>query len=235
MNNINWNDIESVIGSASISTQTHFITKFHHAWPTMSRNFKWKQSETNICPLCQKHEETTNHVYQCSDERAKPCRSLQILEIKKKLQASSTDPFIINHMGKILYQFSAGYNVNLLPTPATASPELKLKVQSLNNQVSMGPLLMLSGFITCDLSANQSTYMETLQRQKKPNMSSWNRTIIKSLLEYSQAIWKFRSEILHDEAVLTQDAMLRTQATQLLYSIRRTLHRIPSKNRNLLK
>ena len=119
----------------------------------------------------------------------------------------------MNHIGRILYQFSAGYNINLLPTPATASPELKLKVQSSNNKVSMGPLLMLSRFITCDLSAIQSTYLETLQRQKKPNISSWNRTIIKSLLEYSQAIWKFRSEILHDEAVFTQEAMLRTQAT----------------------
>ena len=84
------------------------------------------------------------------------------------------------------------------------------------------------------MSEIQQYYVEGLKLQRKPNINSWNSSIITFLLEYSQALWKFRSEIHHSEATLTQETMLREQAVSLLLSLRTTPHRIPHHLRNLL-
>ena len=130
----------------------------------------------------------------------------------------------MTHIGRILYQFSSAYIVTHLPIPSTASPDFEFKATSMNSQLSLGPLLLLFGFLTRDLSAIQSMYLDNVKLAKKPNISSWNLSVINSLFEYSQSLWKFRSEILHNESIFTQEAMLRDQAIQLLHSIRSTLY-----------
>lgn len=111
MQKLQWNGIDNVIRGISIAKRTQFIKKIHQKWPTMHRNKRWKQSTNDQCPLCIKECENSMHVYQCPDHRAKTNRSLQIVELKKKIQGISTDPFLINHIGRIIYQFSSNFPV----------------------------------------------------------------------------------------------------------------------------
>ena len=234
MRSIAWGDIANVLRGVSISNRTHFIKIFHHKWPTMARNKRWKQSDTDRCPLCQQFSEDSMHVYQCQDSRAKTCRSLQINELKKKLKGISTDPFIINHITRMIFQFSSNFPVPFINTNSNTSAEMYTKASAINNQIAMGVQSLFSGYLLTDLSKVQENYMGTLPLQRKPNIRSWNRNVIKFMFEYSQVIWKARSEILHNEAQVTQEALLREQAVSLLVSLRTVPYKIPASVRNLL-
>lgn len=98
----------------------------------------------------------------------------------------------------------------------------------------MGVQLLLSGYLLKELSEIQQKRLEGLRLQRKPNIHSWNRSMITFLLEYSQALWKFRYEIHHTEAKMTHETILREQAVSLLFSLRTTPYRIPYNLRNLL-
>ena len=181
MKMINWSDIERVIGETSVTKRTQYIKIFHHSWPTMSRNYKWKQSDTDKCPLCCKVRETVEHVFKCEDPRAKTYQSLQVLDLTKKLRGISTDPFITNTIARMIYQFTSNFPVTTLPTPRTASDKQKIRIEKMNNQVQLGTHLLLSGFLTKDVSDIQQEYLCDLRRSKKPNVRSWNRSAIKLL------------------------------------------------------
>ena len=105
----------------------------------------------------------------------------------------------------------------------------------MNVQIEVGAELLLSVFMLDTLSDIQQEHLESLRLQKKPNVLSWNRSALQILLDYSRALWKYRSEILHNESLFTQETMLRNQAASLLTSLRSTPYRLPMANRNLLK
>ena len=105
----------------------------------------------------------------------------------------------------------------------------------MNNQVQLGTHLLLSGFLTKDVSDIQQEYLCDLRRSKKPNVRSWNRSAIKLLLDFSHELWKNRSNILHDEATMTQEAVLRNQAVNLLWSLRTTPYCLHITKRKLLE
>ena len=138
MQNIQWHDIDYVLRGTSIAKQTQFIKIFHQKWPTMYRNKRWKQSTTDQCPMCLNECKDSIHVYQCSDTRAKTNRSFHILELRKKLQGISTDPFIVNHIGRIIYQFSSNFPVNHIHTTETSTEDITFKAKRFNNQIDMG-------------------------------------------------------------------------------------------------
>lgn len=104
----------------------------------------------------------------------------------------------------------------------------------MNHQIDMGAKQPLSGFLCQEVSKVRNRYMNTLKLEKKNTMHSWNRETIKSLLDFSNALWKFRSDILHDEAVFTQETMLRDQAIQLLSTLQFTPYQLPQKSHKLL-
>lgn len=227
MQSIAWNEV-------NISKRTQFIKIFHRAWPTMATNKKWNQSPHYTCPLCCKCIETMEHVFQCQDPRAKNNRSIQIIELKKKLTGTSTSQFITNHACRIIYQFSSNFPVTMIPCPASATDELKKKITLMNNQIEMGVPNLLSGLLHRDLSDIQQQHLQNLRQAKRPNISSWNRSIILFFLVYSQSIWKFRSDVLYNEALFTRETLLRDQAVALLTSLRHTPFRLPNQSRNLL-
>lgn len=102
----------------------------------------------------------------------------------------------------------------------------------MNHQIDMGAKQPLSGFLCQEVSKVRNRYMNTLKLEKKNTMHSWNRETIKSLLDFSNALWKFRSDILHDEAVFTQETMLRDQAIQLLSTLQFTPYQLPQNHTN---
>ena len=200
----------------------------------MCRNLKWGQSSTNICPLCQKEPETVAHIFQCKDSRARTCRSIQIIELKNKLKAVNTSPFIINHLCRILFQFFSQFPISVISIPINSTEEQRLDYTNMNQQITMGAEQLLSGFLCYQISQIQNRHIQTSCLSRKSTLNSWNRTVIKAFLDFSQAVWKSRSDILHNEAAFTREAMLREQAVILLTTLRFTPHRLPNQSRNLL-
>ena len=104
----------------------------------------------------------------------------------------------------------------------------------MSNQVKLGTHLLLSGLLLKDVSGIQQEYLCILRMSKKPIVRSWNRSAIKLLLDFSQEIWKYRSNILHDEATVTEEAILHNQGIDLLRSLRSTPYRLPISKRKLI-
>ena len=200
----------------------------------MSRNLKRKQSSTNLCPLCQSNSESTEQVFQCPDSCARTNRSKQILDLKNNLKSLITVPIIINHIARAIYQFSSNVPVSLITINPSSSVEQQNESNNTNQQLCMGTLSLLSGFPCQDVSTIQQHYMDGLKLEQKPNMYSWSWGAIKALLNFPQAIWKFRSDNLHNEATFAQEKMLWEQAIQLLTSLRSTPFRLPKTSNSLL-
>ena len=200
----------------------------------MSRNLRWKQSPTDIYPLCQAKIEITKHVYQYQDPRARTNRSIHILAPKNALKALNTAPFIINHLSRAIYQFSSNFPVPLVQMNQTSADERKQEATNVNHQLKMGMLPLLSGYLCREVSSTQQLHMNNVKLHRKPNIHSWSRGVIRALLDYSQSVWKFCSDILHNESTFTQETMLREQAVKLLFSLLSTQLRLPQKSRNLL-
>ena len=201
----------------------------------MARNKKWKQSESDLCPPCSKERETFEHIFQCQDQRAKTCRSTHLLELKKTLIAINTDPFIANHICRIITQFCSKYPITLIRINPFLSVHDKQKALAINAQINLGVPLMISGFLTKDISDVQQQHLTDLRLSRRPNIKSWNKSVIQIFLNFSQTVLKFRSDILHNEAIFTQEATLRSQAVQLLHSLRTTPFSLPKTSRNLLE
>ena len=121
----------------------------------MSRNLRWKQSPTDKCPLCQAKIETTEHVYQCQDPRARTNRSIQILALKNTLKSLNTAPFIINHLTRTIYQFSSNYPVPLIQMNQTSTDDRKQEATNVNHQLKMGILPLISGYLCREVSSTQ--------------------------------------------------------------------------------
>ena len=135
----------------------------------------------------------------------------------------------------MIYQFASQFPVPQITVNDNMSNEHKSKCEKINKEITMGTHRLLSGFLMCDVSDVQFIYLQHLRTTKKPNIASWNRSVIQLLLDFSQNIWKYRSDILHAEATLTQETTLRNQAVELLRSLRSTPYRIPHTNRSLLE
>ena len=63
---------------------------------------------------------------------------------------------------------------------------------------------------------------------------AWNRNFIELMLDHANDIWKFRSEVLHEEEKLTREAAMREQAVNLLLRLRQDPHKVIFQFRNKL-
>lgn len=54
------------------------------------------------------------------------------------------------------------------------------------------------------------------------------------MLDHAHEIWRYRSEILHEEDKLTREATMREQAENILLQLRNDPHQVPFDFRNLL-
>ena len=124
--------------------------------------------------------------------------------------------FITNHFCRIITQFTSTYPVSLIKVNPSTSTDDQQRASSINNQIEIVIPFLLSGFITKGVSEIQQQYMDRLRLPRLPNIKS--KSAIHLLLEFLQALWKFRSDILHKEATFTQEAMLRSQAIHLFQS-----------------
>ena len=61
---INWDAIHLATRNQAFRYQ--ILRCLHNQWPTMARSFKWQQSDTDICQMCNTHSESWQHILRCS-------------------------------------------------------------------------------------------------------------------------------------------------------------------------
>ena len=66
------------------------------------------------------------------------------------------------------------------------------------------------------------------------SIRAWNRNFIELMLDHTNDIWKYRSEVLHEEEKLTREAAMREQAVHLLLRLRQGPHQVTFQFRKLL-
>lgn len=104
----------------------------------------------------------------------------------------------------------------------------------INHQISFGVDNLLSGALTTDLSDAQKHNIQNYNVGKQTSIRVWNRHFITLMLDHAHEIWRYRSEILHEEDKLTREATMREQAENILLQLRNDPHQVPFDFRNLL-
>ena len=113
-------------------------------------------------------------------------------------------------------------------------PTVKTHMELINQQFQLWIDNLLSGVLTTYLTTIQQHYISTYNVGKFTSIRSWSRNVIRLLLDHANALWQYRSTILHDENLLTREATLRNQAIELLNEYRQTPHKIAFEQREYL-
>ena len=202
----------------------------HRHWSTNKRQHDWNQIKCPNCPFCKTEVETRLHIFQCTNQVAKTYRTELLVKLRKKLQRIQTSPFITNHIIRCLHQFHGNFSVSMINSSTGKDETEKLHMNLLNHQISFGIDNLLSGTLTVQLSEIQKHFIKNYNVGKHTSIWAWNRNIITCMLDHANDIWKYRSEILHEE----EETTMREQAIHLLLNLRKDPYQIPFTFRNLL-
>ena len=234
MNAVEWMDLKHVLRQAKFHKKTQYVKIIHKMWATNVRQFRWKQAESPKCPICKTDNETRLHLLTCSNVVTKSHRKILLTKMKKELRRIQTAPLLTNHIMRALHQFHNNFPVSMVPVNTTTDEIEKSHLISINNQMTLGVDNLLSGALTTFLSDIQRHHIKTYNVGKFTSIRSWNRNIIKLMLDHANELWQFRSKILHDEALLTREAFLRNQAVDIHISYKATPYKVAYEQRHLL-
>ena len=173
-------------------------------------------------------------LFSCPNIAAKSNRKIQISKLSKERRRIQTAPLITNHIVRALHQFHNNYPVSIANTATTTDEIEKTHLESINAQLSLGIDNLLSGALTTHLSSIQHHHIKTYNVGKFTSLRPWNRSAITSLLNHANELWQFRSKALHDEALLTREALLMEQSIALLSLYKAIPYKIAYEQRHLL-
>ena len=231
---INWSDLKYVLKNSKFYQKTQYVKIIHKMWATNKRQFEWKQSDSPKCPFCKTEDESRLHLFTCKNIVAKSFRNLELAKIRKELRRIQTAPMLTNHIIRALHQFHNNYPVSMLQPKQGHDPTESQHMHLINEQFKLGIDNLLSGALTTYLSSIQQHHISSYNVGKFTSIRTWNRKVIRLLLDHANALWQYRSKILHDEDLLTREATLRNQAIEILNEYRQTPQKIAFEQRELL-
>ena len=124
----------------------------------------------------------------------------------------------------------------ITPCHGSKSPDdlTKSHLSHINQQFPLGIDNLLGGALIIYLSIVQQHHINTYNVGKFASIRSWNRSIIRLFLDHANELWKRRSQILHDESLLTRETLLPSQAIDLLTTYKTTPRFLLFEQRHLL-
>ena len=132
-----------------------FTTKLiYNHLPTLHRQYKWKQSPSPTCPLCNRAKDDEEHMFQCSHVDMQTFRRQQLKKIRDELSEMGTSPFLQRHIMRILLQWTNGFSVPSIPVCESNSEAC----HAVNEQCTLGPLNMMKGVLVWRLGKAQQAY-----------------------------------------------------------------------------
>ena len=209
----------------------------HRQWATMCRESRWKRAESALCPLCKQTNETISHVFQCTHDLVKLNRTKAIAEFKTSLSKYKSCPVLINHFCRVLHQYCGGFKVSDLD-PYVVSPsnrQLYLVALAFREQVQkLGTKNMMFGILSKRFLDCQKLYFQHNNFGRNYTIDRWGRWIIRALQEFTNNLWSYRCEIMHEKEVGTMEFRLRSLAETWLIQLQMNPTILPIKSRYLL-
>ena len=137
----------------------------------------------------------------------------------------------------MMYQFCGGHRVTKIKLPSNADPSTSI-LSNLSTAVdiqidTLGVQNMLLGIVTPKFSESQRIYYKQNSFGKNFNAERWGKWFIRLMMDFSQAIWKYRCEILHARQEGTMEHRLRDLAVSWLVQLKNTPTLLPVDSRYL--
>lgn len=208
------------------------VKTIHGRWHTMYRMHQWGQSDTSLCPLCQIHPETTDHVLQCPSETAKTFRTAQLLEFRSMLDKLETQPQLRNRMMSTILQYTNGFPHS--HEPSTDDLLLEPVNKAFTVQKRLGTRNLFRGLLCTQVSDLQDDWYNNNQHKKRNNTAKWDVKVRTALITFANEAWMHRCKIVHEENKATVENYTRTLAYDLMHKLKQVPWSLPSASRHLL-
>ena len=217
--------------SSQTKTIKSFITKsIYKHLPTCSRQKRWKQIQSSLCPLCSQQEESPNHLFQCTAPCITSYRRKHIKAIRDELTSVGTDPYIQRHLMRMILQFTNGFTVSPI-LHCSDNPE---SVLALNEQLKVGIDNFMRGVVVWRLGYAQEKFFRSNGNFKSKG-DTWSKNLISFMFKTSHSIWTERCTKIAETTDATYEQGIRNQCQSLLIQLSKHPHRLPVDSRHLLK
>ena len=127
----------------------------HNRWLTLEREYKWKRSTTNLCPLCQEHIETREHILCYQNPQGCVHRAEELWQLKTNLEGIASHPLIVHHLYDIVEKHTRRIPVCHIPLHGTDFDDEKRMKQAINLAIDIGPINLAKGFFPSSLVTAQ--------------------------------------------------------------------------------
>ena len=225
LGNIEWKGLRSALRRERNSGKGMLCKLLHKQWPTMKLMKRNGLSSIDTCPICCKEVETWDHVFQCKHQAARAERQVRLGEIKTILVQRQTHPVLQNRILAMIQQWTGGF-----PITVNRRSEHNMNVEeAFHDQRILGFGNFFCGVVSKCFGEIQDEYYQQLEVRKAiMTKNEWNVMFIRELLTYSQAIWKFRCDWMHN----TRNGTIESQIRDMAMNLRNEILANPWKIRN---
>ncbi len=217
MEYIDWPAYEWAHRNLSPGQKTTMI-KFRTRWiATRSRLFLLQESPTAICPSCQQHEETWDHLLRCPSmvgAHAELFHSLQ------KWMRDNNTPLKLHLL--LVHKLRQTLGLHSTGPPDFHNTSSLLK-QVHEQQQSIGWSNLFCGFVTRSLTK----YMDVqLSLEENASGSQWVHGLLNLLQQWVASVWVRRCKLEHNKHREEQSAT-RQQLLQRIAQVYSVRHKVP--------
>ena len=187
---VNWTALKRARRQMATSTKlwtVKFSCNFCAVGSVMKQRKQWKE---DTCVLCKQETESTEHILRCTATR--DFRAEQLLDFAKWMDGMKTDPRI-----KSIFISAMLFQDGFVQNCADMGEEDVGKAAE--EQDYIGQFGFYNGLISNRWAAIQTEYYRKEPNTKKRSGDVWAAELIKRLAEYTYAVWKKRSELVHHE------------------------------------
>jgi len=232
MCNIEWEAFKVTVRRIKNATKSRLCKIVHKQIPTMQIMKRNDMSLTNLCSLCKEHAEDWNHVFQCKSMMARAARYEHLGELKKVLKQRKTHPVVMQRIMAIIYQWTNKYTI----TVPNGDGNLHLINQAFADQCNLGVSNMMAGVLSHKFGNIQATYYSQIEaKEVRFTKREWNVSVIRALLQYSEAIWKARCTYVHEESQLTMENQTRMLALRIRNDLLKKPWKIEQADKDLIQ
>jgi hypothetical protein len=184
-------------------TQRISITKLSHGL----YHTNWKDSQYygafNLCPCCNAHPETLDHVFTCQSKETVERRTGLRNELKLRLERLHTHPKITR---AIIHGLTEWESYIASPTQTITAPyrgtvlaaDCILVQAFLEQSNEIGWQHFLRGRISTKWSQAYQSYCSK-PNQEPPNAQPWAAQVVTIIWQYSSSLWSYRNGVKHGQ------------------------------------
>ena len=196
---VDWEAVRSVRRKLT-QTQRMQTAKLMHGWvPVM--HMLAHETGNSQCPGCPHPDETLDHLFRCTNPRQVEARHTLLLSLRKAGLAKGWPRAILEALLQLLQDYVNGEQPHL---PST--PQIRAAVES---QIRIGIHLIPRGFLSTEWTSALESFQVSRPQTK---ITSLLRSL---LLDYTDALWRSRNDILHRQENANQQATARNYNTRL--------------------